>query len=115
MQGSDGCLGRLSAAELHEGAPFAGSVRAPDVKIKFIKKMLSKLISSLDGIPEYCALLNGSEGRQKLPHVLLELTLAEHSDKQLAVIPQPALHLHWLARGGHQLVHLEQKRKYCQA
>ena len=63
--------------------------------------------------PEYCALLDGSEGRQQLPHVLLELTLAQHSDKQLAVISQPALHLHRLARAGHQLVHLEQKRLSC--
>ena len=47
VQGSDGCLGRLSAAELHEGTALAGSVRAPDMKIKFIRKILSKLISSL--------------------------------------------------------------------
>ena len=44
--------------------------------------------------PEYCALLDGSEGRQELPHVLLELALAQHPHKQLAVISQTALHLH---------------------
>ena len=63
--------------------------------------------------PEYCALLDGSKWRQQLPHVLLELTLAQHPDKQLAVISQPALNLHRLAWAGHQLVHLEQKRLSC--
>ena len=112
MQGGDRRLGRLAAAELHEGAALAGAVRAPvqiENGVNEFMFFMTLYVIRMSPLPEYCALLDSSEGREELPDVLLELTLAQHPDKQLPVIPHPALNLHRLARPGHQLVHLEQR------